>query len=86
PKLLADLGTDRWEVRSFLGEAGLPQALPEKAEDRAKSLASVVAVKCRRPLPAGRDMALVWGKDIKSASGRAAGTDQRFDFTVRKEF
>ncbi len=86
PKLLADLGTDRWEVRSFLGEAGLPQALPEKAEDRAKALASVVAVKCRRPLPAGRDMALVWGKDIKSASGRAAGTDQRFDFTVRKEF
>ncbi|WHU01745.1 MG2 domain-containing protein [Sphingomonas sp. NIBR02145] len=86
PKLLADLGTDRWEVQSFLSEAGLPQSLPAKAEDRAKSLASVVAVKCRRPLPAGRDMALVWGKDIKSASGRTAGTDQRFDFSVRKEF
>ena len=86
PKLLADLGTDRWEVQNFLNEAGLPQALPAAADDRAKALASVVAVKCRRPLPPGRDMALVWGKDIKSASGRAAGTDQRFDFTVRKEF
>lgn len=86
PKLLADLGTDRWAVQSFLGDAGLPQALPAKAEDRARALASVVALKCRRPLPPGRDMALVWGKDIRSPSGRVAGTDQRFDFTVRKEF
>jgi alpha-2-macroglobulin len=86
PKLLADLGTDRWEVQSFLGDSGLPQALPEKPEDRAKALASVVALKCRRPLPPGRDMSLVWGAQIKSASGRAAGTDQRFDFTVRKPF
>ncbi len=86
PKLVADLGTDRWEMQSFLSEAGLPQALPAKAEDRAQALASVVALKCRRPLPPGRDMALVWSKDIKSASGRAAGTDQRFDFSVRKPF
>ncbi|HEX8300776.1 alpha-2-macroglobulin family protein [Sphingomonas sp.] len=86
PKLLADLGTDRWEVQSFLTNSGLPGALPAKAEDRAAALASVVAVKCRRPLPPGRDMALVWGKDVKSASGRIAGADQRFDFTVRKPF
>lgn len=86
PKLLADLGTDRWEVQSFLTDSGLPQALPANAEDRAKALASVVALKCRRPLPPGRDVAVVWGKDIKSASGRTAGTDQRFDFTVRKPF
>ncbi|RYY26282.1 MAG: alpha-2-macroglobulin [Sphingomonadales bacterium] len=86
PKLLADLGTDRWEVQSFLTNSGLPQALPAKAEDRAAALASVVALKCRRPLPPGRDVAVVWGKDIRSASGRTAGTDQRFDFTVRKPF
>ncbi|WP_404335602.1 alpha-2-macroglobulin family protein [Sphingomonas sp. MMS12-HWE2-04] len=86
PKLVADLGTDRWEMRSFLEEAGLPQALPADAAARAKALASVVALKCRRPLPPGRDMALVWGKDIASATGRIAGTDQRFDFTVRKPF
>ncbi|AJP73473.1 alpha-2-macroglobulin family protein [Sphingomonas hengshuiensis] len=85
-KLIADLGTDRWEMQSFLEEAGLPKALPAAEADRIKATASVVALKCRRPLPPGRDMALIWGKDIKSASGRAAGTDQRFDFTVRKPF
>lgn len=85
-KLLSDLGTDKWEVRSFLESAGLPQALPAAQADRLKATESLVAVKCRRPLPPGRDMSLVWGKDIKSPSGRAAGADQRFDFTVRKPF
>ncbi|HVJ02178.1 MAG TPA: alpha-2-macroglobulin, partial [Sphingomonas sp.] len=86
PKLLGDLGTDRWEVRSFQEEAGLPQALPADAAARTRATASVVALKCRRPLPPGRDMALVWGKDIAAAGGRVAGADQRFDFTVRKPF
>ncbi|MCW3835153.1 alpha-2-macroglobulin [Sphingomonas canadensis] len=85
-KLLADLGTDRWEVRSFLEEAGLPQALPAAEADRTKATESVTALKCRRPLPPGRDVSLVWGKDIKSPSGRLAGADQRFDFSVRKPF
>src|SRR3546814_13434207 len=31
-------------------------------------------------------MALVWGAGIKGAGGKAAGADQRFDFTVRKAF
>ncbi|UZK65000.1 alpha-2-macroglobulin family protein [Sphingomonas sp. M1-B02] len=85
-KLIAGLGTDQWAVQSFLEEAGLPKALPAAAEDRAKATATVVALKCRRPLPPGRDMALVWGAGIKSLSGRLAGADQRFDFTVRKPF
>lgn len=85
-KLLSELGTDQWSVQSFLDEAGLPRAFPADAEQRARATASVVALKCRRPLPPGRDVALVWGKDIRSASGRVAGTDQRFDFTVRKPF
>src|SRR5690606_18974927 len=83
--LIASLGTERWQVRSFLSQAGLPQALPESAADRAAALANVVALRCRRPLPPGRDMALVWSGAI-SANGRLAGQDQRFDFTVRKEF
>ena len=85
-KLVADLGTDRWDVRNFLEEAGLPQTLPAKAEDRAKATESLVALKCHRPLPPGRDVALMWGKGIKSPTGRLAGADQRFDFTVRKPF
>ncbi|MHA6718970.1 alpha-2-macroglobulin family protein [Sphingomonas sp. RS6] len=85
-KLLAAMGTGRWQVQSFLGEAGLPQSLPDDAANRAKATASIVALQCGRPLPPGRDMSLVWGKDIRSASGRVAGADQRFDFTVRKPF
>ncbi|HWK35499.1 MAG TPA: alpha-2-macroglobulin, partial [Sphingomonas sp.] len=84
-KLLSELGTDRWAVNSFLTNAGLPNALPEAGKDRDAALASVVALKCRRPLPPGRDMALVWGAGI-SGGGRSAGADQRYDFTVRKPF
>ena len=84
-QLLAAMGADRYEVRSFLSDAGLPEALPAKASDRTAALRSVVALKCRRPLPPGRDMALVWGSGI-TAGDRGAGKDQRFDFTVRKAF
>jgi uncharacterized protein YfaS (alpha-2-macroglobulin family) len=77
---------ERWNRRYFLEEAGLPGALPENAKDRSVALANVVALKCRRPLPPGRDMALVWPKTIRSPAGRIAGEERRFDFEVRKEF
>jgi uncharacterized protein YfaS (alpha-2-macroglobulin family) len=77
---------DQWERRSFLENAGLPGDLPEAAKDRAATLANVVALKCRRPLPPGRDVALVWAGSIRAPSGRIAGEDKRFDYTVRKEF
>ncbi|MBO9712373.1 MG2 domain-containing protein [Sphingomonas sp.] len=85
-QLLADMGTDRWEVREFLESAGLPQALPASAEDRQKALSTVVALRCRRPLAPGRDMALFWSKDVRGVTGKLAGADQRFDYTVRKPF
>lgn len=84
-RVLAEMG-GRWTRRNFLEEAGLPGDLPDKASDRAAALANVVALKCRRPLPPGRDMALVWGKSIRSPAGRTVGQDRRYDFTVRKEF
>jgi alpha-2-macroglobulin len=80
------LGPDNWNLRNFLESAGLPQAMPANAADKAKALATVVAVKCRRPLAPGRDMALVWDAAIAGADGRTAARDQRFDFTVRKAF
>ncbi|WP_404711432.1 hypothetical protein [Sphingomonas sp. MMS24-J13] len=76
----------RWPTRNFLESAGLPQPLPASAKDRATALANVVALQCRRPLPPGRDMALVWGRSIRSPSGQIVGEDHRFDFSVRKEF
>ena len=75
-----------WEARSFLETANLPSELPADAALRRQALAGVTALKCRRPLPPGRDMALVWGAGIAGAGGRTAGTDQRFDFSVRKPF
>ncbi len=86
PKLLADLGPDNWEARRFLEEAGLPQVPPASATQRTFTYGTVMAVKCRRPLPPGKDMALVWASAISGPGGRLAGRDQRFDFTVRKEF
>lgn len=83
--VLEGLGADNWRVTGFLSEAGLPQSLPENPAERDRALASVTALKCRRPLPPGRDMALVWSGSI-AANGRTAGQDKRFDFTVRKEF
>jgi hypothetical protein len=85
-KVLVGLGSDRWEARNFLEQAGLPTTIPAAAADRQKALASVTALRCRRALPPGRDMALVWGADITGAGGKRAGADQRFDYTVRKPF
>lgn len=59
---------------------------PKDAAGQKAALAHVVGLKCRRPLPPGHDMAVVWGASIRSAAGRTAGSDQRFDYSVRKEF
>ncbi|QNA85814.1 alpha-2-macroglobulin [Sphingomonas sp. So64.6b] len=85
-KLLGEMGTDNWNVRSFLENAGLPATVPASAADRAKAYEGVTALKCRRPLPPGRDVALMWGANIAGAGGKLAGADQRFDYTVRKPF
>ncbi len=77
---------NRWERHNFLENAGQPGDLPDDAKARAETLSAIVALKCRRPLPPGRDMALVWAGAIHSPSGKLAGEDKRFDFTVRPEF
>lgn len=83
PIVLGALGTDSWEVRDFLENAGMTHP---QASNRQSPPANLVAVKCRRPLPPGKDVALVWGSGIAAADGRVAGRDQRYDFTVRKAF
>ena len=84
--ILDGLGKDSWQLRNFLENAGLPETLPASTSDRARALSTIVPVKCRRPLPPGHEMALVWDAGIASADGRTAGRLQRFDFTVRKAF
>ena len=85
-KLLADLGDDDWSSRNFLEQSGLPRAVSANAAERAKTMTSIKAVKCQRPLPPGKNVRLFWGKGISSPDGRLATENQSFDFTVRKAF
>ncbi|MFM5932029.1 MAG: alpha-2-macroglobulin, partial [Novosphingobium sp.] len=78
-RVLEGMGPDNWTRRNFLEEIGLPAALPSDARLRTEALGTVLALKCRRPLPPEKDMALVWPKAIRGAGGKLAGTDQRFD-------
>ena len=87
-KILGEMGTEsNYEVTQLPRQRrAARRRCPASMTDRQKMLASVTALKCRRPLPPGHDMALVWSGKIASASGKPAGTDQRFDYTVRKPF
>jgi len=84
-RVLEGLGS-QYAASSFLTDAGLPSPFPADPSARAAIDRAIVAFKCRRPLPPGQDMAIVWGGTISAANGRTAGADQRFDFTVRKAF
>jgi alpha-2-macroglobulin len=79
-KIVEGVGPDNWQLRNFLEQAGLPD------RPAGLKLPTVMAVKCRRPLPPGHDMSIVWTKAIAAADGRLAGRDQRFDFSVREAF
>ncbi len=85
-KVLMALGESDWRRSEFLSQAEIGDKLPAEANARHTALASVTALKCRRPLPPEHDMALVWARAIADRNGKPAGRDQRFDFTVRKAF
>ncbi|MBO9575428.1 MAG: alpha-2-macroglobulin [Sphingobium sp.] len=85
-RLIEGMGEGDWRLRYFLERAGLPQTLPKDAKARAAALANVLALKCRRPLPPKKEVALVWPSSIADRNGKLAGRDQRFDFTVREAF
>jgi alpha-2-macroglobulin len=85
-KIVKGLGKDNWRLTDFLNEAGLPANIADTGAITPQMLKNVVAVQCRRPLPPGKSMALVWDKNIADASGKQAGRDQRFDFDVRAAF
>jgi hypothetical protein len=68
---------DDYRRDSFLERAGLPVGAGSTG---------VVGLKCRRPLPPGRDVSLVWPGSIRSPAGRMAGEERRFDYTVRSAF
>src|ERR1043166_6361737 len=57
-----------------------------KIEDKRLRELPVIGVRCARRLPAGADMALVLGSQVKSKTGIARGTPQRLAFKVRPAF
>ena len=87
-EILTGLGSNDWERQDFLSAAGLPAQVPAAGADRTIWLSRIIAAKCRRPLPPGRDMAVVWDARIGQAGApeRTAGRDQRFDYSVRAAF
>jgi hypothetical protein len=84
-EVLVGLG-DTWDRRHFLEQGGILAELSDAPAERAKQLANVVALKCRRPLPPGQRGSLVWPESIRAPGGRTAGESTRFHFTVRQEF
>jgi len=45
-----------------------------------------VALQCKRTLPAGAKLQLVWGSGVRTPSGVAGTVERRFDFQVREPF
>ncbi len=76
----ADIG-----LRNFLQQAGLVAPNPEWNE-QPQPRSVVVAAKCRRALPAGGRVAIVWGAGVATADGLATARLRRLDFTVRPAF
>ncbi len=72
-----------YRVRSFLQQAG---AAPPDEGEAAQPKAVVVAARCRRTLPAGGRVDIVWGAGIATADGLATLRPRRLDFRVRPAF
>jgi len=78
-------GTKRdYATRSFLGRAGLRP--PEYEGEEIGPPSAVTAVKCRRTLPAGGRMSIIWGAGIASADGLVTAAATRNDYRVRPAF
>ncbi len=84
--LVDGLGSNNYRLQSFFEEAGIPSKISGDGKVQKEALKNVLAVQCRRPLPPGKNVALVWDAKIAGAGGKMAGRDQRFDFEVREAF
>jgi uncharacterized protein YfaS (alpha-2-macroglobulin family) len=71
-------------VRILEGEER--KALLDARRDFVKRHAAVVALQCRRTLPAGAEVALIWGRGIAAPNGVAVTQDQELDYKVEPGF
>ncbi|WP_313669687.1 alpha-2-macroglobulin family protein [Sandarakinorhabdus sp.] len=71
-----------WNLNWFLEQAGW-----RPSEDgEARTRATITALHCRRPLPPGGKVTILWGKGVAAANGLTAGSDWQRRFTVRQAF
>ena len=71
-----------YRLRSFLQKAG---AAPPDDGEAAQPKAIVVAARCRRALPAGGRVGVVWSAGIATADGLATLRPRRLDYKVRPD-
>jgi hypothetical protein len=69
-----------WRARGRTWQAALP--LKNKLDDGFP----IVALQCRRTLPADTDLTLVWGKGIAAPNGVAVDADQTLAYHTRPDF
>jgi uncharacterized protein YfaS (alpha-2-macroglobulin family) len=83
---------NRWLVGQAAARAGLRDEdspyyeARVLADERAGRLAAVAVVQCRRTLPAGAKLGLVWGAGVAAANGIATMEDQVLAYQVRPDF
>ena len=82
-RIMAGTKSD-YSMSNFLGKAGL-RAAEYEGEDIGPP-STVIAVKCRRTLPAGGRISIVWGAGIASADGLVTAAGTRKDYRVRPAF
>jgi uncharacterized protein YfaS (alpha-2-macroglobulin family) len=89
---LQALQNDRWFVARVVAADKGEQAswhytdAQLRADDKAGRLGRIVVLQCRRTLPAGADVALVWGAGIAAPNGIATDQDQTLSFKTRPDF
>ena len=69
-----------WRARGRTWQAALP--LKNKLDDGFP----IVALQCRRTLPAATDLTLVWAKGIAAPNGVATSADQELAYQTRPDF
>ena len=86
-KILANrnLLGDRFYQLLFKNFRGDTQALIARVKDP-KSALPVAVVQCRRPLPNGAALQLIWGKGVATPNGVGTSQDQKLAFRVRPAF
>ena len=73
-----------WRRRQFLTTTGWRKNDDTTVDKQPR--AEIAAARCRRALPSGGNVALVWGTGIATANGLATTAANRLDFKVRPAF